>query len=114
MFHFTFFPAFLQGYSEKKTFTIIISNAAFLKQKAQPAISVILQIALKYISNYKNTFSKRNFTSYSSSSPSTSVSPDTARSASQSEQMRSMVHILHPHPFLQPGSPFRNRQTGAW
>ena len=53
-------------------------------------------------------------TSCSSSFPSTGVSPDTARSASQSEQMRSMVHILHPHPFLQPGSPFRNRQTGAW
>lgn len=48
MFHFTFFPAFLQGYSEKKTFTII-PNAAFLKQKAQLAIPVMLQIALKYI-----------------------------------------------------------------
>ena len=53
-------------------------------------------------------------TSCSSSFPSTGVSPDTARSASQSEQMRSMVHILHPHPFPLSGSPFRNRQTGAW
>ena len=50
----------------------------------------------------------------SSSSPSAAVFPDTARSASQSEQMRSMVHILHPRPFLLPESPFRNRQTGAW
>ena len=69
---------------------------------------------LPIIVNISNNYTDSFFTSCSSSSPSAAVFPDTARSASQSEQMRSMVHILHPHPFQLPESPFRNRQINAW